>query len=72
MSVGEHIQKKAELFRSRYAALRDQVGRVIVGHDEVVADTFEGDGDDVGAERVRALGDGVLLDQPLRDERVEE
>ena len=36
MSVGEHIQKKAELFRSRYAALRDQVGRVIVGHDEVV------------------------------------
>ncbi|MBI85329.1 MAG: AAA family ATPase [Planctomycetaceae bacterium] len=36
MSVGEPIQKKAELFRSRYAALRDQVGRVIVGHDEVV------------------------------------
>ena len=36
MSAGEQIQKKAELFRSRYAALRDQVGRVIVGHDEVV------------------------------------
>lgn len=36
MSVGTKIQERAELFRKRYAAVREQVGRVIVGHDEIV------------------------------------
>jgi MoxR-like ATPase len=30
------IQQRAETFRQRYAAVREQIGRVIVGHDEVV------------------------------------
>ena len=34
--MGESIQKQAEEFRQRYAAVREQIGRVIVGHDEVV------------------------------------
>ncbi|QDU29833.1 ATPase family associated with various cellular activities (AAA) [Anatilimnocola aggregata] len=36
MSIGESMQKQAEEFRSRYTAVREQVGRVIVGHDEIV------------------------------------
>src|SRR3954451_17192265 len=36
MSVGEVMQKRAEEFRARYHAVREQVGRVIVGHDEIV------------------------------------
>jgi MoxR-like ATPase len=36
MSVGESIQQKAEEFRTRYTAVREQIGRVIVGHDEIV------------------------------------
>ena len=36
MSVGENLQKQAERFRNRYTAVRDQIGRVIVGHDEIV------------------------------------
>ncbi len=32
----ETIQQRSEAFRQRYAALRAQIGRVIVGHDEVV------------------------------------
>jgi MoxR-like ATPase len=36
MSVGESMQQKAEQFRNRYTAVRDQIARVIVGHDEVV------------------------------------
>ena len=36
MSVGTKMQERAELFRKRYAAVRQQIGRVIVGHDEVV------------------------------------
>ena len=36
MSIAESMQKKAELFRARYAAVREQIGRVIVGHDEIV------------------------------------
>ena len=36
MSVGENMQKQAERFRNRYTAVRDQIGRVIVGHDEIV------------------------------------
>ena len=33
---GESIERRAETFRRRYAAVREQIGRVIVGHDEVV------------------------------------
>jgi MoxR-like ATPase len=36
MSIGESMQQKAEQFRNRYHAVRDQIARVIVGHDEVV------------------------------------
>jgi MoxR-like ATPase len=36
MSIGESMQQQAEEFRNRYAAVRDQIGRVIVGHDDVV------------------------------------
>ena len=36
MSIGESMQQQAEEFRKRYAAVRSQIGRVIVGHDEVV------------------------------------
>ncbi|MDP6445950.1 MAG: MoxR family ATPase [Pirellulaceae bacterium] len=36
MSIGESMQQQAEEFRNRYNAVRDQIGRVIVGHDEVV------------------------------------
>jgi len=33
---GEPIEQRAAEFRRRYAAVREQIGRVIVGHDEVV------------------------------------
>jgi MoxR-like ATPase len=36
MSVGESMERRAEEFVSRYAAVREQIGRVIVGHDEIV------------------------------------
>jgi MoxR-like ATPase len=36
MSTGEELQQRAEAFRTRYQAVRDQIGRVIVGHDEIV------------------------------------
>ena len=36
MSIGASMQQQAEEFRSRYAAVREQIGRVIVGHDEIV------------------------------------
>ncbi len=36
MSVGESLQKQAEEFRARYQAVFEQIGRVIVGHDEIV------------------------------------
>ena len=36
MSTGEQIQQQAEEFRRRYQAVRDQIGRVIVGHDDIV------------------------------------
>ena len=36
MSIGETMQQRAEQFRNRYGAVRDQIGRVIVGHDEIV------------------------------------
>ncbi len=36
MSVGESMQHQAEEFRARYGAIREQIGRVIVGHDDIV------------------------------------
>jgi MoxR-like ATPase len=36
MSIAESMQRQAEEFRQRYRAVREQIGRVIVGHDEVV------------------------------------
>src|SRR6188474_3160493 len=36
MSTAATMQQQAEEFRSRYNAVREQIGRVIVGHDEIV------------------------------------
>jgi len=36
MSIAETMQKRAEEFAQRYSAVREQVGRVIVGHDDIV------------------------------------
>jgi MoxR-like ATPase len=36
MSIAETMEKRALEFQDRYAAIREQIGRVIVGHDEVV------------------------------------
>src|ERR1043165_5473936 len=36
MSVGETMQKRAEEFVRRYSAVREQIGRVIVGHQEII------------------------------------
>ena len=36
MSLGENMQQQAEEFRKRYQAVKEQIGRVIVGHDEIV------------------------------------
>ncbi len=36
MSLAETMQQEAEEFSARYRALREQIGRVIVGHDEIV------------------------------------
>jgi len=36
MSLGDSIQQRAEEFVSRYQAVREEIGRVIVGHDEIV------------------------------------
>ena len=36
MSIGDSMQKQAEEFRNRYNSVREQIGRVIVGHDEIV------------------------------------
>ena len=36
MSLGDSLQQDAEQFRARYQAVKDQIGRVIVGHDEIV------------------------------------
>ena len=35
MSVGEKMQQQAEAFCDRYNALRQQIGRVIVGNDDI-------------------------------------
>jgi len=36
MSIAETMEKRARKFVDRYAAVREQIGRVIVGHDEIV------------------------------------
>src|SRR5687767_5351952 len=36
MSIGESMQQQAEQFRNRYQAVKEQIGRVIVGHDDIV------------------------------------
>lgn len=36
MSDAGSMQAQAEQFRQRYAAVREQIGRVIVGHDDIV------------------------------------
>jgi MoxR-like ATPase len=36
MSVADNMRRKAEEFVERYTAVREQLGRVIVGHDEIV------------------------------------
>ena len=36
MSLADNLQQQAEEFRARYKAVREQIGRVIVGHDEIV------------------------------------
>ena len=36
MSIGDSMQKQAEKFRARYQAVQEQIGRVIVGHDDIV------------------------------------
>jgi MoxR-like ATPase len=36
MSIGESMQQQAEEFRKRYANVKEQIGRVIVGHDDIV------------------------------------
>ncbi|NOY40271.1 MAG: MoxR family ATPase [Planctomycetes bacterium] len=36
MSIGESIEQRAEEFATRYKAVSEQLGRVIVGHNEIV------------------------------------
>ncbi|MCA9237798.1 MAG: AAA family ATPase, partial [Planctomycetales bacterium] len=36
MSISDSIEKQAEEFASRYKAVREQIGRVIVGHNDIV------------------------------------
>ena len=36
MSIGESIEKQAEEFATRYKQVREQLGRVIVGHSDIV------------------------------------
>src|SRR3990172_9779659 len=36
MSMTESLQQRAELFVARYGAVREEVSRVIVGHDDII------------------------------------
>lgn len=36
MSVGESMQQQADQFRERYQAVKEQIQRVIVGHEEII------------------------------------
>ncbi len=35
-NVAEQMQQQAEEFRNRYKAVRDEIGKMIVGHDDIV------------------------------------
>jgi MoxR-like ATPase len=35
-NIAEQMQQQAEEFRARYKSVRDEIGKVIVGHDEIV------------------------------------
>ncbi len=35
-NIAEQMQQQAEEFRSRYKSVRDEIGKTIVGHDEIV------------------------------------
>lgn len=35
-NIAEQMQQQAEEFRTRYKAVRDEIGKMIVGHDEIV------------------------------------
>lgn len=35
-NIAEQMQEQAEEFRTRYKAVRDEIGKMIVGHDEIV------------------------------------
>ncbi len=36
MSIAETMERRAQEFLARYQAVREQIGRIIVGHDEIV------------------------------------
>ena len=36
MSVADTMQQQADEFRARYQAVKDEISRVIVGHDEIL------------------------------------
>jgi MoxR-like ATPase len=40
MSIAETMERRAHEFQARYRAVREQIGRVIVGHDEIVHDVL--------------------------------
>ena len=35
-NVAEQMQQQADEFRQRYETVRDEIGKMIVGHDEIV------------------------------------
>ncbi|MCA9134821.1 MAG: AAA family ATPase, partial [Planctomycetales bacterium] len=35
-TVAEEMQQRADAFCSRYQAVREEIGKIIVGHDEIV------------------------------------
>jgi len=41
-NVAEQMQQQAEEFRQRYQAVREEIGKVIVGHDEIVHGVLTG------------------------------
>lgn len=41
-NIAEQMQQQAEEFRTRYKAVRDEIGKVIVGHDEIVHGVLTG------------------------------
>ena len=41
-NVAEQMQQQAEEFRQRYQAVRDEIGKMIVGHDEIVHGVLTG------------------------------